>query len=59
MPPLFGVGLEKSVVFGTFHNTIKIIPHNTFSENQRICLAGAASGFAASFIVSPFERLKI
>ena len=52
------MGLEKSVVFGTFHNTKMALPQS-MSEQQKIALAGAASGFAASFIVSPYERLKI
>ena len=58
VPPLFGMGLEKSVVFGTFHNVKMNLPQE-INELQRIALAGAASGFAASFIVSPYERLKI
>lgn len=58
VPPLFGMGLEKAVVFGTFHN-VKVALPETMTDNTRIALAGAASGFAASFIVSPYERLKI
>ena len=58
VPPLFGMGLEKSVVFGTFHNVKRNLP-SSISEMNRIAMAGAASGFAASFIVSPYERLKI
>lgn len=58
VPPLFGMGLEKAVVFGTFHN-VKVNLPQSIPEINRIALAGAASGFAASFIVSPYERLKI
>lgn len=59
IPPLLGVGLEKSVVFGTFHNVKMGLPDSVQNETLRIAMAGAASGFAASFIVSPCERLKI
>ncbi len=49
--PLVGVGLEKALVFGTY-NYIKNISNNT-------PLSGAVSGFVASMIVSPYERIKI
>lgn len=51
IPPLIGVGLEKAVVFGTYHNIIKY--------NESPALAGAVSGLAASVVVTPFERIKI
>jgi len=50
-PPLLGVGLEKAIVFGTFENS----KHFTNSD----AISGAISGFTASFIVTPFERIKI
>ncbi len=49
--PLFGVGLEKALVFGTY-NYVKNISNN-------IPLSGAISGLVASIIVSPYERIKI
>ena len=58
IPPLFGMGLEKSVVFGTFHNFKALLP-DKMNGDAKIALSGAASGIAASFIVSPYERLKI
>jgi hypothetical protein len=51
LPPLFGVGLEKAVVFGTFQNTIKHTESNIIS--------GALAGLSASVVVTPFERMKI
>lgn len=51
LPPLFGVGLEKAVVFGVYENTIKY-------TNSDI-ISGALSGLSASLVVTPFERLKI
>jgi len=49
--PLIGVGLEKSLVFGTFENTKK------FTNSDFI--SGGISGLTASLIVTPFERIKI
>ncbi|ARF12129.1 mitochondrial carrier protein [Klosneuvirus KNV1] len=53
--PLFGVGLEKSIVFGVYTNTQKTLDKNRFA----IPIAGAVSGFCASFIVTPVEKIKI
>ena len=50
-PPLIGVGLEKSIVFGVYYNTIDYT-NSTF-------ISGALSGLSASFVVTPFERVKI
>ena len=50
--PLIGVGLEKSLVFGTYN-----FCHN--KQNLNIPVSGAISGFIASLIVSPYERIKI
>jgi hypothetical protein len=49
--PLLGVGLEKSLVFGTYN----------YCRNNKINIpiSGAISGFIASLIVSPYERIKI
>ena len=49
--PLLGVGLEKAVVFGIYETTK---PH-TKSD----VISGGLSGMFASFIVTPFERIKI
>lgn len=51
MSPLLGVGLEKSLVFGTYN----------YCRNNKmnIPISGAISGFVASLIVSPYERIKI
>jgi len=50
-PPLIGVGLEKAMVFGTYQYLRK----NDFN----VPISGAISGFVATFIVTPYERLKI
>lgn len=57
MSPLFGVGLEKAVVFGTFNNTKKIF--SQYNSTLATPIAGGVSGFMASFIVTPVERIKI
>jgi len=49
--PLFGVGVEKSIVFGTYNFVL--------NKTDCIPLSGAVAGFTASLIVSPYERLKI
>ena len=49
--PLIGVGFEKAIVFGVFESTKKY-------TNSDI-ISGALSGMSASFIVTPFERIKI
>ena len=48
--PLFGVGFEKAVVFGTYTNTSKYLP---------IPIAGLVAGLMASLVVTPIERIKI
>lgn len=51
IPPLIGVGIEKSLVFGVYEST------RPYTNSDVI--SGALSGFIASFIVTPFERIKI
>lgn len=50
LPPLLGVGLEKSIVFGTYNNV---------SNSYNTVISGAISGLVASIIVTPIERFKI
>lgn len=52
--PLLGVGLEKALVFGTYNYC-----RNNNINKLNIPLSGAISGFVASLIVSPYERIKI
>jgi solute carrier family 25 carnitine/acylcarnitine transporter 20/29 len=49
--PLIGVGLEKALVFGTYQYLR--------DNNVNVPMSGAISGFIATFIVTPYERLKI
>lgn len=50
-PPLIGVGLEKALVFGTY-NYLR-------NNDLNIPISGAIAGFVATFIVTPYERIKI
>ncbi len=60
LPPLFGMGLEKAIVFGTYQNvSIYIRQDFNCSDITKRGIAGASAGFAASFVVTPVERLKI
>ena len=51
LSPLFGIGLEKAIVFGSYHQTKKY----TNSD----FLAGLSSGIFASIVVTPIEKFKI
>jgi len=59
-PPLFGMMMEKSIVFGVYQNTITVLNKN--NNNYELLnrgISGAAAGFACSFVVTPVDRLKI
>jgi hypothetical protein len=51
MAPLLGVGLEKAIVFGTYEVAM--------NKTNNYALSGGIAGLSASFIVTPFERVKI
>jgi solute carrier family 25 carnitine/acylcarnitine transporter 20/29 len=59
LPPFMGVGIEKSIVFGTYKNTNKFLKDKHFNKTTSSLVAGGVSGFTASFIVTPAERMKI
>lgn len=52
LSPLVGVGFEKALVFGTYTNLRK-------DFNLGVPVAGGISGFVATMIVTPYERIKI
>jgi solute carrier family 25 carnitine/acylcarnitine transporter 20/29 len=66
-PPLLGVGFEKAVVFGVYESSILYTSKwckNVWGDNVHSLVAsnflsGGLSGMCASFIVTPFERIKI
>lgn len=65
--PLLGVGFEKAVVFGVYESSIKytstwcknVCGDNEYALVASNALSGGLSGMCASFIVTPFERVKI
>jgi solute carrier family 25 carnitine/acylcarnitine transporter 20/29 len=65
--PLLGVGFEKAVVFGIYESTIthtskwckNIYGDNMYALIASNAMSGGLSGMCASFIVTPFERIKI
>lgn len=50
LPPLIGVGIEKSIVFGSY---------NYFRKYNNSFMSGMGAGILCSTIVTPFEYLKI
>lgn len=55
LPPLFGIGLEKSLVFGTFYTLNKYENTRELSTFTK----GTISGFVSTLVVSPVEKVKI
>jgi solute carrier family 25 carnitine/acylcarnitine transporter 20/29 len=58
IPPFLGVGLEKALVFGSYSNVCFYLSQDNYYSYKH-SIAGACSGFVASFIVTPIERIKI
>ena len=56
--PLFGISLEKSIVFGTFYNLNKMNLLN-FSGYKKNLINGFIAGISASLVVTPVEKIKI
>jgi solute carrier family 25 carnitine/acylcarnitine transporter 20/29 len=54
---ILGIALEKSIVFGTYSLSRKYL--NTQSNIFNIFTSGRIAGFCCSFIVSPYEQIKI
>lgn len=57
--PFFGMGIEKAIVFGVYHNIRHLLDNGNETQIGDRVITGAASGFAASFVVTPIDRLKI
>jgi solute carrier family 25 (mitochondrial carnitine/acylcarnitine transporter), member 20/29 len=57
-PPLIGVGMEKALVFGIYETMSRnlLVDQNKYIKTS---ISGACAGMGATFIVTPFERLKI
>ncbi len=58
--PLMGIGIEKALVFGTYTNMYGFLRTNyNLDPTINNIISGGVAGFCASFIVSPYERIKI
>lgn len=57
LPPLFGVGFEKAIVFGVYTNIYNNL--NIDSDILKNTISGGSAGLSASLIVTPVERIKI
>ena len=51
MPPLFGIALEKTIIFGIYSEMIK--------KTNNDLLSGYIAGVASVFFVTPIEKFKI
>jgi hypothetical protein len=56
LSPLYGVGLEKAIVFGVYNNLNNNLNYNKYINT---IISGGVSGFCASIIVTPIEKYKI
>lgn len=55
--PVLGIGLEKTLVFGSYHNIYNMKLFKNDLNNQ--IFAGLSAGFLTTLIVSPIEKVKI
>lgn len=59
IPPLFGVGFEKAIVFGVYTNAYRYISNYSDYTILNNIASGSLAGLSASFVVTPVERIKI
>ena len=57
--PLLGVGFEKAIVFGMYAKTQTIFENRERDLPLANAISGAVAGLSASFLVTPYERIKI
>jgi solute carrier family 25 carnitine/acylcarnitine transporter 20/29 len=55
--PIIGIGLEKTLVFGSYHNIYNAKLFKNDLNNQ--VFAGLSAGFLTTLVVSPIEKVKI
>ena len=58
-PPLFGVVIEKTIVFGSYNTAEKLLSGKFSNDSVKNGLAGVFAGLACTSIVTPIERIKI
>lgn len=60
IPPMIGVSLEKSCVFGPYHYMMRKMNNmNPDYKYLNTMISGCFAGLTASVVVTPFERVKI
>ena len=59
IPPLFGVGFEKAIVFGVYTNAYNYLGKYSNHDIFNNIVSGSLAGLSASFVVTPVERIKI
>jgi solute carrier family 25 carnitine/acylcarnitine transporter 20/29 len=57
--PLFGIALEKTIVFGTYNTSKKYISTQTNNEIASSTISGFIAGICCTGIVTPVEKIKI
>jgi solute carrier family 25 carnitine/acylcarnitine transporter 20/29 len=57
--PLLGVGFEKAIVFGMYDKVQGLFINPNRSIPLVNVISGAVAGLSASFLVTPYERIKI
>ena len=57
--PLLGVGFEKAIVFGMYEKTQRVFENPDRSIPLVNAISGGVAGLSASFLVTPYERIKI
>jgi hypothetical protein len=57
--PLYGIALEKAIVFGTYNTTNKILKKYTDNLIITSGVSGLIAGFFCTIIVTPVEKIKI
>ena len=56
---LFRSGFEKAIVFGMYEKTQTIFDNDKRDLPVANAISGAVAGLSASFLVTPYERIKI
>ena len=59
LTPVFGIGLEKAVVFGTYNLFNKILPNRLLNTSIGNFISGVGAGVASTAVVTPVEYFKI
>jgi len=59
LPAICGMALEKAAVFSIYNLTLKNVKSYNMHYLQENFIAGGAAGLATSFLITPFEQIKV